>query len=168
MSNLATPACTLATSTAVTELSPLEKAILSDYQKGFPLTPRPFFTLASQLGCTEDEVLACLQRLQQQGVISRIGPVFNHRRAGASTLAALRAPVEQLQDIAELINTYDEVNHNYLREHDLNLWFVVTAPDTDHLDAVIRNMETATGLKVWRLPMVRPYHIDLGFRPDFD
>ncbi|MBU6955557.1 Lrp/AsnC family transcriptional regulator [Hahella sp. HN01] len=168
MSALTSPTSTHTPSTNTIELSGLEKAILSDYQKGFPLTPRPFYTLASQLGCTEAEVLACLQRLQQLGVITRIGPVFNHRRAGASTLAALRAPVGQLQDIAELINAYDEVNHNYLREHDLNLWFVVTAPDADHLDAVIRNMETATGLKVRRFPMVRPYHIDLGFRPDFD
>ncbi|OZG72974.1 AsnC family protein [Hahella sp. CCB-MM4] len=149
-------------------LSTLDKAVLSRYQKNFPRTSRPFLTIANELGCSEQEVLNCFQRLKQEGVISRVGPVFNHKKAGASTLAAIAVPNEHLERTAALINGFQEVNHNYQREHELNLWFVVTASDQDHLTTVIGNIEAATEMKVWCFPMVRPYHIDLGFRPEFD
>jgi len=144
----------------------LDKRLLNDFQRDLPLTPRPFATLAQRLRCRESEVLLALRRLQGQGSISRVGAIIAPHRAGVSTLAALAVPPERLDEIAELVNSYAEVNHNYEREHDYNLWFVLTAPDQARLDAVLADIEQRTGLSVLNLPLEREYHIDLGFRMD--
>ncbi|MBL7599050.1 Lrp/AsnC family transcriptional regulator, partial [Escherichia coli] len=89
----------------------------------------PYRAMAEALGCDEAEVLSGLQHLEQLGCLSRVGPVFEHSRAGASTLVALAVPADRLGAVAERINRYPEVNHNYLREHHYNLWFVLTGPD---------------------------------------
>ncbi|MEZ5591799.1 MAG: AsnC family transcriptional regulator [Gammaproteobacteria bacterium] len=142
----------------------LDKRLLNDFQRDLPLTPRPFAAIAEQLGQRESEVLLALGRLQEQGTISRVGAVVAPHRAGVSTLAALAVPPAQLDEIADLVNSYPEVNHNYEREHDYNLWFVLTAPDQARLDAVLADIEQRTGLAVLDLPLEREFHIDLGFR----
>jgi hypothetical protein len=82
---------------------------------------------------------------------------------GVSTLAAAAVPPEQLESVAALVNGYTEVNHNYEREHRLNLWFVATAPDLAHLTAVLDEIAARTGYEVLSFPLVEDYHIDLGF-----
>ncbi len=111
------------------EFSPLEQRLLNDFQHGLPLTPRPFADIARQLGVYETTVLETLQRLQTEGVISRVGAVFHPNRIGASTLAAMAVPEAELEDVADRISRFAEVNHNYEREHEFNLWFVVVAED---------------------------------------
>jgi len=144
-------------------LNELEKRLLNEFQKGLPLSPTPFADMADSLGTSEALVLQILERLQKQGVISRVGPVIKPKRIGASTLAAMAIPEDRLEAVAHVINSYPEVNHNYERENRFNLWFVVTAPDQAHLDAVLADMEEKTGYPVLNLPMEKPYHIDLGF-----
>jgi hypothetical protein len=68
-----------------------------------------------------------------------------------------------LEEVAELVNGYREVNHNYEREHHFNLWFVVTASDFARVAEVLDEIGERTGLKVLDLPLVEAYHIDLGF-----
>merc|ERR1712093_967354 len=128
-----------------------------------PLCAEPYRAMADALECSEDQVLACLKHLESGGGLSRIGPVFEHSRAGASTLVALAVPEAQLEQVAELINRYPEVNHNYLREHRYNLWFVLTGPDRQHIDALLAAIEAQTGLVPLDLPMQAAYRIDLGF-----
>lgn len=143
--------------------SELERHILNDFQHGFPLTPTPFADIADSLGTSEADVLEAVRSLSERGVISRVGAVLSPNRAGASTLAAMAVPAGRLEQVAELINAFVEVNHNYEREHDYNLWFVVTAEDEARLQAVLAEMERQTGLAVLNLPMLKDYHIDLGF-----
>ncbi|HIP52614.1 MAG TPA: Lrp/AsnC family transcriptional regulator [Chromatiales bacterium] len=145
------------------DLSDLEKRLLNTWQKGLPLTSRPYAEMARKLGIGEALVLHLLERLQAQGVISRVGPVFAPRRVGVSTLAAMAVPETELERVAALVNSYPEVNHNYEREHKYNLWFVVTAPDEARLQAVLAEMEVRTGHAVLDLPLEAQYHIDLGF-----
>ncbi|RMF19072.1 MAG: Lrp/AsnC family transcriptional regulator [Candidatus Dadabacteria bacterium] len=145
------------------ELSPLERTILNRCQQAFPACDRPFAQIASELGIDEDIVLATLRRLQKAGVLSRIGGVVRSGRLGASTLAAMAVPEHDLERVAAIVSAFDEVNHNYRREHQVNLWFVVVAPDADTLEQVLHDMEAATGYRVLRLPMLEQYHIDLGF-----
>lgn len=145
------------------QLSALEKCLLNDYQRGFPLCASPFAVIAEQQGVTEKEVIETLESLQQRGLISRVGPVFAPQRAGASTLAALSVPDEELQRVADLVSRFGEVNHNYEREHGFNLWFVVTAPDKAHVQRVLDAIEEETGLPVLNLPLERSFYIDLGF-----
>jgi siroheme decarboxylase len=143
--------------------SPLDYALLNDWQRDFPLTERPFAQLAAKVGVGETAVLERLQHLRQRGAISRLGAVFAPRRAGASTLAALAAPPEHLEWIAALVTARIEVNHNYAREHAWNLWFVVTAPTQAILATTLAEIERDTGCPVISLPLVEEYHIDLGF-----
>ncbi len=141
----------------------LERALLNDFQRDFPLTPRPFAAFAERLGCAEDEVLEAYQRLQREGSVSRIGAVIRTGAVGASTLAAMAVPAERLAEVAELVSAYPEVNHNYEREHRLNLWFVVTAPSRARLSQVLAEIEGRSGHAVLDLPMLEAYFLDLGF-----
>ena len=145
------------------QLSALEKCLLNEYQRDFPLCASPFAVIADQQGVTEEEVIETLGSLQQRGLISRIGPVFAPQRAGASTLAALSVPGEELQRVADIVSDFEEVNHNYEREHSFNLWFVVTAKDETHVQRVLDTIEEQTGLAVLNLPLERSFYIDLGF-----
>lgn len=146
-----------------TVLDPTARRLLNDFQHDLPLTPTPFADIAERLGVDEQTVLEGLRGLQESGAISRVGPVLQPRRMGASTLAAVAVPPERLEEVAELVNGYTEVNHNYEREHRFNLWFVATAPDEEKLAAVLADIERRTGLQVLDLPMIEDYHIDLGF-----
>lgn len=145
-------------------LTELDKKLLNDYQKGFPLTSTPFLDIADQFGVDEKLIIDRLSVLQNKGLISRIGPVFKVNGVGVSTLAAMSVPEERIKGIADLVNSYDEVNHNYEREHEYNLWFVITADNEMQLGHVINDIEYRTGIKVLMLPMLEDYHIDLGFK----
>lgn len=148
-------------------LSELQRHLLNDFQRDFPLSPTPFQELAESLGVGEAEVLENLRSLSDSRIVSRVGPVFAPRRIGASTLAALAVPDERLEQVAEWVSGLPEVNHNYEREHRYNLWFVLTAPDQERLDAVLAEVERHTGLAVLSLPLLEDFHIDLGFPLDF-
>lgn len=145
------------------ELSPLEYRLLNDFQRDFPLTSRPFLAIAEELGTDEDTVLRTLDRLVERKMISRVGPVFQPRRLGASTLATLAVPEDELDAVAAMVNSYKEVNHNYEREHKFNLWFVVTAASEAEIDRVLDEIRERSHCQLLNLPMEDAYHIDLGF-----
>ena len=84
-------------------------------------------------------------------------------RAGWSTLAAMVVPEDELDGSRGLVSAYPEVNHNYEREHEFNLWFVVAAPSRERVAAVLCEIETRTGLPVLDLPLEEAYRLDLGF-----
>jgi DNA-binding Lrp family transcriptional regulator len=145
------------------QLSACERRLLNDYQQHFPLSPAPFDEIAADLGTSPEPMLAQLRALLDAGAVSRVGPVIAPHSIGASCLAALSAPERSLDAIAELVNSYPEVNHNYEREHRFNLWFVVTTDNEQRLEAVLDEIERRAGTPVMRLPMLEAYHIDLGF-----
>lgn len=137
--------------------------LLNEYQRDFPLCPRPFETIATAVGSDADTVLDTYRRFARDGVISRIGAVFAPRRIGASALAALSAPPGRIEAVAARVSAVPEVNHNYLREHTFNLWFVITAASAARLDAIVAGIEHDTGCDVIVLPLEEEFHIDLGF-----
>lgn len=144
-------------------LDDIDRRLLDEHQRGFPLCERPFAEVGRCLGIGETEVIARLRRLTAAGAVSRVGAVLAPRRIGASTLATMAVPPERLAEVAELVSAFPEVNHNYEREHRFNLWFVLTAPDRGRLDRVLKAIVATTGLAVLDLPMLEEYHIDLGF-----
>lgn len=141
----------------------LQFQLLNDFQRDFPLCPAPFAELASRLGVAEGVVIRELEHLRREGKISRVGPVFAPKRIGASTLAAMAVPPEKLALVAQTVNRFPEVNHNYEREHRFNLWFVVTAGSEGRLQAALGAIEQAAGYPILRLPLEQEFHIDLGF-----
>jgi DNA-binding Lrp family transcriptional regulator len=148
-------------------MEPLTEKLLNDFQHDFPLSPAPFAQIARRLNTSTAVVLARLRELQRQGAVSRVGPVFRPNTIGASTLAAMQVPAAELESVAARVNGFPEVNHNYEREHRYNLWFVVTAADQVMLTETLSRIEQQTGHAVLSLPLVRDYHIDLGFRMSF-
>ncbi|MCU0838957.1 MAG: Lrp/AsnC family transcriptional regulator [Rhodospirillales bacterium] len=143
--------------------SPIDLRLLNDYQRNFPLTARPFAAIADELGTSEAEVIERFAALRAEGKLARIGPVIRPHAVGASTLAAMAVPPDEVEAIATLIAARAEVNHCYEREHPVNLWFVVTAADETAVNAVLTAIELHTGRKVIDLPLLAAYHIDLGF-----
>ena len=146
-----------------TMLSNLERRLLNDFQHDFPLSPTPYADIAHKLGVSEVEVLGALTRLKQQGAVSRVGAVLRPNTVGVSTLAAMAVPPELLEQVAALVSACAEVNHNYEREHRLNLWFVANAPDAPRLQAVLNDIAARSGYEVLSFPLLEDYHIDLGF-----
>jgi DNA-binding Lrp family transcriptional regulator len=145
------------------DFSRLEQRLLNEFQHGLPLTSKPFADIARQLGVYETTVLETLQRLQTEGVVSRVGAVFRPNRIGASTLAAMAVPAAMLEEVAGIVSSFDEVNHNYEREHRFNLWFVVVADDEQQLQDVLAEIEDSCGYPVLDLPLLNEHFIDLGF-----
>lgn len=144
-------------------LSDLERRIINAYQHNFPLHPRPFAQIAEALGMSEAGVLEIVGDLRERGVLSRVGAVIAPNRVGASTLAAMSVPAERLEEVARCVSAHPEVNHNYEREHALNLWFVVAADDRVAVLRTLDRIAVETGLDPIELPLLEAYHIDLGF-----
>jgi DNA-binding Lrp family transcriptional regulator len=140
-----------------------DAAIIDGYQSGFPIEERPFRRVGSALEIPESEALRRVEQLRERGIFRRFGAVLNPPVIGASTLAAVRAPEERFDAIAEVINGYRQVNHNYRRDHEWNMWFVVTAGSLSKRDRIIDEIEDRTGCSVLVLPMVTDFYIDLEF-----
>jgi len=145
------------------DLLDIDEALLNEFQRDVAVVPRPFAAIGRALNIAEDEVIDRLRALAERGAISRFGATSRPNTAGASTLAALAAPDWDVERYAQIINAQEGVNHSYLREHEWNIWFVVTGPDRRHVDRVLERIERETGLRVIDLPLVEPFNIDLGF-----
>jgi len=143
--------------------APLTQRLLNGWQRHFPLADRPFAQIGQAQGATETEVIDACAQLLERGLISRVGGVWAPGAAGAALLCAMTVPPDRLQQVAELVNARPGVNHNYEREHALNLWFVLTGPTPAQLEQTLAGIEREAALPALRMKMVRPYHIDLGF-----
>ena len=145
------------------DLDTVDRRLLNEFQRDFPLIPRPYAALGQRLGITEAEVRTRLQRLQDLGIVGRVGAVLKPHSVGSSILAALAVPPERLEQVAALVSAQPEVNHNYQREHDFNLWFVICADSPEQVTQVLNRIQHATGLEPLPLPLEEDFHIDLGF-----
>ena len=144
-------------------LDDVDARLIDDYQSGFPVAERPFRIVAEELGIDEDEALDRVNQLRERGVFRRFGAVLNPPVIGSSTLAAVSAPEDRFEEIADVINGYRQVNHNYRRDHEWNQWFVVTAASRETRDRILAEIEERTGCEVLNLPMLTDYYIDLEF-----
>ncbi len=144
-------------------VSPIEKKLIDGWQRGFPLESRPYAHIANELGVSEGDVIDMLKSLKSRGILSRAGAVVRPNTAGTSTLVAMKIAPEQLEKTAAIVSAEPAVNHNYEREHEFNLWFVVTERDKAALKTTLARIEETTGHAAISLPLHRAYHIDLGF-----
>jgi len=149
------------------ELDVNDKRLLNDVQDRLSLTSRPFLAIGEKLGLSEDEVIRRLRRLQDEGALSRIGPVLNTRALGGErTLAAMAVPPERLEEVAALVSSFDAVSHNYEREHRFNLWFVVSSEEPAEVRRVLTEITTETGLALMELPALAEYFVGVRFHFD--
>lgn len=140
-----------------------EFELLNCWQRDLPLDIEPFARVGEAYGRSARDVLAAFRRLVREGAISRVGAVLTPAAFGASTLAAISVPADRIESVAGYISLMSEVNHNYAREHEYNLWFVLTAGARAQIDRALARIEEATGAVPLDLPMLEGYHLDLGF-----
>ena len=145
-------------------LDALDRRIINNLQGGFPICEFPFAEAAFTLGLDEEELMERIERLLEEGVLSRFAPMFNaEKMGGAVTLAAMTVPDSRFDDVAELVNAHDEVAHNYARDHDLNMWFVISSDDPARIDQVISQIQQQTGIVVVNMPKTEEFYIGLRF-----
>ncbi|WP_011393685.1 siroheme decarboxylase subunit alpha [Neomoorella thermoacetica] len=146
-------------------LDQLDRRLLNLIQEEFPLVARPYQEIGCRLGLSEDEVIRKIRKLKTEGIIRRLGGVFELRQLGyTSTLCALKVPPGRLEEVAAVVNSFPGVTHNYLREHDYNMWFTLIGPDRRHLENVIRAIKERTGItELLELPAERPFKIRVNF-----
>lgn len=142
-----------------------DRLIINELQGGFPVADWPFAEAAARLGIDEDDLIERVKRLCNHGTLSRFGPLYNAERlGGAVTLAALKAPVADFQRIAAAVNAHPEVAHNYAREDDLNMWFVIATETPGRIADVIADIEAETGLRVYDMPKIEEFYVGLRFQ----
>ena len=146
-------------------LDQLDRDIINRLQKGFPLSDRPYAAVAGELNTSESELLRRLQRLLDDRILTRFGPLFNaEKMGGALSLCAMKIPPEEFDNVASLVNAFSEVAHNYEREHALNMWFVL-ATETEHeKQQALRRIEKKTGYPVYDMPRQDEYYVGLYFQ----
>ncbi len=106
--------------------------LLYQMQHAFPLSQKPFQELAQTLDSSEEEVIEAVKTLKAQGIIRQTSAIFDTKRLGyKSSLVAFKVPEEKIDTAAAIINAHPGVSHNYLRNHDYNIWFTMAvAPDS--------------------------------------
>ncbi|MBB3184016.1 DNA-binding Lrp family transcriptional regulator [Halomonas fontilapidosi] len=144
------------------DLDDIDRRLINRLQDGLPLVARPYAAVADELEVAEGDLLYRLERLREGGVLSRFGPMYHAERLGGGlTLAALAVPEADFERVIDAVNAFPEVAHNYRREHELNMWFVLATETPEAIDTAIAGIEAATGLPVYNMPKEEEFHVRL-------
>ncbi len=142
----------------------IDRKIINELQGGFPVCESPFAEVAEQLGITEDDLIARVKKLLDEGVLSRFGPMYHAERLGGGlTLVAMKIPEHEFDRVAEQVNAFPQVAHNYQRDHELNMWFVLATEKASEIDETLELIETRTGYKVYNMPKQQEFYVGLRF-----
>jgi DNA-binding Lrp family transcriptional regulator len=151
---------------AAVALDDEDKRLLNLLQSRFPLDPRPFARVAEEAGSTEDAAMARAQRLLDQRIIREITPIFDTPALGySSMLVAAKVDATNPHRAAQIINEHPGVSHNYLRNHEFNLWFTIAvAPDSQlGLDGTLEALARLSGAESMRqLPTITMFKINMN------
>jgi DNA-binding Lrp family transcriptional regulator len=143
----------------------IDRAIVNRIQSDFPITSRPYQTVADELGLEEDEVINRLIELKKSGKIRRIGANFVPAKLGfVSTLCAARVPEGEIAGFTETVNRYTGVTHNYRRDHEFNIWFTFIAESMEQIESNLKEIASETGVtEILNLPATEVYKIKAQF-----
>lgn len=143
-------------------LDATDRTIINALQGGFPVCERPYAAAAESLGLEEQDLITRLRRLLENGAASRFGPMYNaDRMGGAFCLCAMSVPREEFDDVVAKVNARREVAHNYERDHDFNVWFVLASEKQERIADVIEEIRAETGFDVLAFPKLREFYIGL-------
>jgi DNA-binding Lrp family transcriptional regulator len=150
----------------MTAISETDKTILNLIQLDFPIDARPFRVLAEKLDLTEEELIARIQAMKDLQVIRRIGGNFSPDRLGYySTLCTAKVPEEKIDLFTRTVNMYAGVTHNYMRDHEFNIWFTFIAPSRDQIAESLEEISRQTGVSpILNLPATRVFKISANFK----
>ena len=143
----------------------LNRRIINELQEGFPISDYPYAEIAEKLATTETELLQRLSRLLDSGLLTRFGPMFHAEQlGGALALCAMQVPEAHFESVANQVNQFSQVAHNYEREHRLNMWFVLATETQDELQDTLVAIEEKTGYRVYNMPKLEEFYVGLRFR----
>ncbi len=143
----------------------IDRRLINALQGDFPLVPEPYRQVADSLGLSEAELLRRLDAMLDRRVLTRFGPMYQIERAGgAFVLAAMRVPEADFDQVAARVNAFPEVAHNYRREHEMNMWFVLATATPEGIAETIAGIEATTGLPVFAFPKEREYFVEMKLR----
>jgi len=147
-------------------LDDIDKKLLTLIQRDFPITSAPYNEIASALGISEDEVIKRLGNLRAENIIRRIGAIFDSKELGYhSTLCAMRVPEERIDEVADIINSYPGVTHNYSRTGEYNVWFTLIAKSQRELERIIGEIKNNSRINdVIDLPAADVFKIHVHFK----
>jgi len=127
-----------------------DRRIVNALQGGFPVCDEPYAAVAATLGIGAGELIDRLRALLDRGVLSRFGPQYQiERMGGRFVLAALAVPEADFDRVAALVNAFDEVAHNYRREHRLNMWFVLATESAEQIPLVAGRIGPRSSAIAW-------------------
>jgi DNA-binding Lrp family transcriptional regulator len=142
----------------------LDRRIINELQGGFPVCEYPYREVADRLGSTESELITRIGCMLDDGLLTRFGPMYHaENMGGALSLCAMRVPNDRFETVTEMVNAHPEVAHNYQRDHDMNMWFVLATETPAALQAAIDRIEAQTGLSVFNLPKLEEFYVGLHF-----
>ncbi len=147
-------------------LSETDKEILNMIQLDFPIDARPFQVLAKRLGLSEEDLIARVQAMKDLMIIRRIGGNFSPDRLGYySTLCTAQVPENKIEEFTRTVNAYPGVTHNYMRDHDFNIWFTFIAPSRQQIADCLEEISRQTGVSpILNLPATRVFKISANFK----
>jgi len=143
----------------------IDRAILNRIQSNFPITPRPYFSIAQDIGLPEKDILKRISRLKKVGIIRRIGGNFVPEKLGfVSTLCAAKVPEEMIDSFARVVNLYPGVTHNYQRDGKFNVWFTFIAQSSNEIKNNLNKISKETGIEnIISLPATKVFKIKAHF-----
>jgi len=146
-------------------LDDIDKTIINRIQSNFPITSRPYLTIAKEMDLTEKEILDRVSRLKKAGIIRRIGGNFVPAKLGfVSTLCAARVPPDKVADFAAIVNSYPGVTHNYQRDNEYNVWFTFISPSMDEIEMNLKKIAQETEVSdILNLPATKVFKIKAQF-----
>lgn len=142
-----------------------DRKIINSLQGDFPIADQPYQIVAKSLGITEDELLSRLEALLDNRTLTRFGPMYDIQKLGGSfSLCAIRVPTERFAEVAEMVNSFSEVAHNYERDHEFNMWYVLATESLAQIDITNQAIAEKTGLKVYNMPKLQEFFVGLHFQ----
>jgi DNA-binding Lrp family transcriptional regulator len=157
---------------AAVPLSDLDRKLLNLMQGSFPLDPRPFARVAEQAGVTEEQVLADVRRLLDDRIIRQVTPIYDTRALGyGSMLVAAKIDPEHPWRAAKIVNSHPGVSHNYLRNHEFNMWFTIAVEEDSALGLqgtldVLQELTRAESIR--QLPTLKLFKIRMDLEMEGD
>jgi DNA-binding Lrp family transcriptional regulator len=157
---------------AAVALDELDRKLLNLMQGHFPLEPRPYAGVAREAGISEDEALRRVHRLLDERIIREVTPIYDTRTLGySSMLVAAKVDPQYPHRAAQIINSHPGVSHNYLRNHDFNLWFTIAVEEDSSLglDGTLDVLQRLTGAEsVRQLPTLKLFKIRMDLEMEAD
>jgi siroheme decarboxylase len=157
---------------AAVALDESDRRLLNLMQGSFPIDPHPYAAVAAAAGIPEARVLERVRELLQQRIIRQVTPIYDTRALGySSMLVAAKIDPEHPWRAAKVVNSHPGVSHNYLRNHDFNMWFTLaTEPDSPlGLEGTLELLGELTGAEsIRQLPTLKLFKIRMDLEMEGD